>query len=199
MTLELNNVKNDVLDSASHCHPVELRQIKKGASFTNVKPVPLSSGDSIPVGTAFVCERGGKTTKMVYWHSARERYERLRMPKQDCTAYFISVSTKHLPVTLALHFDISLSEHDVPDLEVGGAYLVLGNIRLANNTMLLSGDVVVCNKASDGLGVFYVHGSLDQGSTFLLPPPDQVMLRYIADCRHLAGHSASREGATWVH
>lgn len=195
----LNSIKSDSLPYTRKGSQLEGQHIKKGVTLTNTCPIPLSVGGHIPSGTAFVCERGGKNTKLVYWHAGHARYERLVMPRADCQAFFIPTSARHIPVTLALHFDLSLSEHEPPNIEAGSAYFALSNIRLPNNRIILSGDIVVCDKTQDGLAVFHVHGASPK-ATFLLPPPDQVMLRYMSRGDQLQRHYAgTKEAVAWVH
>lgn len=195
---ELLNINSHLSLTVNHPAANDALMLKKGSPLVNFQPIPLRQGEPIPPGTSFVCERGGKNVKLVYWHQANSRYERVRIPRDQCATYFKSSSPGAMPLTLALHFNLPVSEHIAPPLQVGGYYFVMADMRLSDHRILLAGEVIVCDSVTDGLTLFSLHGG-PHSDTFLLPPPDLVLLRFIAPKGHYL-HSMEQGGqSTWVH
>lgn len=169
--------------------------LKKGVPLQNRLPIPLDCGEFIPEHTTFVCERGGKNVKLVYWRESKRRYERLRMPKQDCCAFFVDTSPGRLPVSLALHFGLSLASHDTPSIVPGSYYMLLDDIKLADYRVLMKGEIVVCQSSNDVLS--FKRHSDDEGASFYLPQADYVLLRFVAAAGSFV--CAENKGSTWVH
>jgi hypothetical protein len=171
---------------------------KKGVALQNRLPIRLLDGDSIKPGTGFVCERGGKTVKLVYWRNQTNQYECLKMPKADCQRYFIDTSPGTLPISLALHFGLSLREYEAPPIQPGFYYLLLADITLPNFSVAMKGDLVKCDSTFDSL-CYFSFCDRDPNDMFILPPADHVLLRFVAADSATSFIPSTGSDSAWLH